>query len=171
MIHGTPEITRKRESCSGLGRLLQKAYLEGRQIWIWTDGNAQFWIFYLFDVWSKLDQRQTRSSELEFNVVHKPSVKHQSAGKRARLSSDGHNTAWLEDAFLILSIVKVEEETSAMEDVENGHFLDEVLEMTAPGLPALFEKTMHQPGFPGSRKPCSRWIIHVLILSMGTVGS
>lgn len=72
--------------------LLRRAYFEGTQLAVRTDHDLHEWISYLSDASRRLARWQTRLTKLDFDVAHRPAVKHKAADALARLRTDGKET-------------------------------------------------------------------------------
>lgn len=107
MARSVPIISTWGAFCSSLPRTTTKA-LSGRRPILSLDRNSSLcWILYLTDAPGKLSHCCLRLSWLVIDVVCQACVNHQAADAISWLRTAGHDTAYLNDMLLSVTIVPV----------------------------------------------------------------
>lgn len=75
--------------------LMLRPYVEGRRFTIRTDHESLRWNLNMADATGKLSRWRLRLQELEFDVVHREVIKHQTADALSRLGTQGEYQAEL----------------------------------------------------------------------------
>jgi len=84
--------------------LMLRPYLYGTRFTLRTDHESLRWILNLSDASGKLQRWRLRLLEFEFDVVHRPGIKHQAADALSRLNTQGEDEEPLEDEVPTLLI-------------------------------------------------------------------
>ena len=77
--------------------LLLRPYLEGAPFVIRTDHDSLRWLLNIADVSGRLARWRLRLSEFDFEVVHRPGVKHQAADALSRMQTNGEDASRMDD--------------------------------------------------------------------------
>lgn len=85
--------------------LILRPYLEGSRFTIRTDHQALKWLMNLSDASGRLQRWRLRLQPFEYDIVHRPGVKHQAADAMSRLNTTGTDQTDLDDEIPTVAAV------------------------------------------------------------------
>lgn len=117
--------------------LLLQSYLEGARLKVRTERDSFQWIINLTDGSKQLQRWRMRLSLLKCDVMHWAGNKQQTADALSPLLTEGHDSTYLNNMLLVLTIAPAENAEDAKCSCGECHIYHETIEAIASGHPGF----------------------------------
>lgn len=128
--------------------ILLELYLGSVEFKVRTDHDALHWIYNVVVVSGELARWRLRSKQFKLLLLNQEKIKQRATGALLRLPTDGEDKTYFKDAIPVFKIVRAEKAKATKEIDENHGILIQLLNVIAPGLPALPKIAMTPTSFP-----------------------